>query len=108
MGGFADYAAELDSHSQNGNEGGGTVLPFPEPDSAVQSPNTSGEFKDPSFTKLKSGKYGVKTKNLDVKKGDTITVYRRDGGVSDVVLGKLIKKTKFGERIFSLEKKSKD
>ena len=107
MGGFADYSAEIDEQSGNSGEDV-KVLPFPEPDSIAPSPNTSTEFRDPSFAKLKSGKFGVRTKNPDAKKGDTVTVHRRDGGVAEVVLGRLIETNKYGERVFSIEKKPKD
>lgn len=63
----------------------------------------SSDFSKPSFKKMPDGTTSVRVpKDISAKKGEKITVHRRDGGVSDVELGDLIETTSYGEKIFKL------
>lgn len=60
-------------------------------------------FEGNAFKKLADGKFGVVVrKGTAANSGDTISVTKKDGSVSEVVLGEMVEENKWGERIFKI------
>lgn len=53
-----------------------------------------------SFKLLPDGSYGVAVRGMKAKKGDTVTVSKKDGSTQDVVLGEFVEENKWKDLIF--------
>lgn len=67
---------------------------------AEKKPNM--EFlKHPSFTQLDDGSFGVRMpKDSEAKEGDKVTVVKKNGEKSQVVLGEHAGENKYGDPLF--------
>ena len=78
----------------------------------IQESTTTKEetlaFEGNAFKKLADGKFGVVVrKGTAANSGDTISVTKKDGSVSEVVLGEMVEENKWGERIFKIVQQKK-
>ena len=60
---------------------------------------------DIRFKSLSDGSFGVSiAKGTDHKSGDKVSVTKKDGSTSEVVLGEFVEENKYGDKIFKIKK----
>ena len=63
------------------------------------------EMSEISFKKLPDGSFGIRVaKTREVSPGESLTVARKDGTESDVIVGEFVSENSYGDKLYRIRK----